>query len=423
MVMDERSWRDAAIRIKSVKKRFRLYHEKHDTLKETILARKRSSYTELWALDDVTYEFEKGRTYGIIGENGSGKSTLLKIITKILRPDSGTVTVDGRISALLELGAGFHPELTGRENIYLNGAILRLSRAEIDEKYEDIVDFSEISDFIDTPVKNYSSGMYMRLGFAIAVNVEPDILLIDEVLAVGDESFQKKCMAKLESIKAAGTTIVFVSHDAESVRRLCDQAILMDGGRITASGDTDTVIDKYHAMLSSREASAGKIKLRTAAGIPSKRFGTGEITMAKVEMANDQGKPAEEFASDDVISVIIEHDINEIVADPIFGLILFDKNGVQVYATNSRWRGMHLRELKPGERVTVEYRLRARLLPGSYSLTAAAATADAARFYDWWEDCAVFSMTGGTGSTGVADLQGELLIAPRSAILNTSKND
>lgn len=421
--MDERSQRDAAIRIKGVKKRFRLYHEKHDTLKETILARKRASYTELWALNDVTYEFEKGRTYGIIGENGSGKSTLLKIITRILRPDSGTVTVDGRISALLELGAGFHPELTGRENIYLNGAILRLSRAEIDEKFEDMVDFSEISDFIDTPVKNYSSGMYMRLGFAIAVNVDPDILLIDEVLAVGDESFQKKCMAKLESIKAAGATIIFVSHDAELVRRLCNQAILMDNGKITASGDTGPVVDKYHALLSTRESRKVKSKLRESVGIPSKRYGSGEVTMTKVDVTDATGTSKDEFVQGQEMTIRIEHKLNDDVSDPIFGLIVFDGKGTLAYNTNTRWQGVKLRDFKKGENVSVEYRLNLNLIKGIYTITAATATSDAKRFYDWWEDCGSFRVSGDDSATGIADLHVKLNIFPKDAIADNLEEE
>lgn len=407
MVMDEQSQRDAAIRIKNVKKRFRLYHEKHDTLKETILARKRSSYTELWALDDVTYEFEKGRTYGIIGENGSGKSTLLKIITRILRPDSGTVTVDGRISALLELGAGFHPELTGRENIYLNGAILRLSRAEIDEKYEDIVDFSEISDFIDTPVKNYSSGMYMRLGFAIAVNVDPDILLIDEVLAVGDESFQKKCMAKLESIKAAGATIVFVSHDAESVRRLCDQAILMDNGKITASGDVDTVVDTYHAMLSSREAGAPPTDL---GGTEAGRYGTFEGRIMSVELAGKKPDGDGEFRRGDAIVLRVNNRFDKDVADPIFGIIISKADGSHVYSTNTRWRHIATGNIKTGDEIDITYDFKTPLLSGDYYVTVAIAHADASRFYDWWERAASFKVRGSEPAAGTADLEARMTV-------------
>lgn len=406
-----------AIKISNVKKKFLLYHERHQTIKETILARRRSSYTELWALNDVSIDFQRGKTYGIIGENGSGKSTLLKMATRILRPDEGSVEINGRISALLELGAGFHPDLTGRENIFLNGAILRLSKAEIMEKYDEIVAFSEIGEFIDTPVKNYSSGMYMRLGFAIAVNVDPDILLIDEVLAVGDEAFQKKCFEKLKSIQDSGKTIIFVSHDAEAVRSLCNQAILMDKGKVIASGAAGPVIDKYHAILSSRETAPENLQTREAVEDASKRFGTGEVTMTRVSVMDGSGKEAAEFAPGQEVVLRIDHKINNNVDNPSFGLIVYDKNGVLTYSTSSRWQGMELRELRTGESVTVEYRLQARLLKGVYSFTAGVAVTDGSRFYDWWEECGTMSIKGDDKSTGLADLQGTVSVLPEDAVL------
>ena len=221
----------AAITVDHVTKRYRLYHERNQSVKAAIMRGRRARYDEFLALDDVSFEIREGTAFGLIGENGSGKSTMLKCIARILRTDGGTITARGKLSALLELGAGFHPELSGRENVYLNGAILGLSRREIDERFDAIVDFSGIEQFIDAPVKNYSSGMYVRLGFAVAINVDPEILLIDEVLAVGDQEFQNKCTDKIASMRREGRTIVVVSHALPSVRALCDEVALLEHGQ------------------------------------------------------------------------------------------------------------------------------------------------------------------------------------------------
>ncbi|MEO7804440.1 MAG: ABC transporter ATP-binding protein [Actinomycetota bacterium] len=234
-----------AIRAEGVSKRFKLFKERNQTLKHTLLRGRRAVYEEFWALKDVTVEVPQGSTYGLIGENGSGKSTLLKCMAKILYPDSGTITVDGSISALLELGAGFHPELSGRENVFLNGAILGLSGNYLKDKFDQIVEFSGIERFIDTPVKNYSSGMFVRLGFSVAINVEPDVLLIDEILAVGDEEFQQKCRDKFDELKNRGSTIIIVSHSMGMVRNLCDHATWLEHGMVRGQGVASDVITAY----------------------------------------------------------------------------------------------------------------------------------------------------------------------------------
>ncbi len=245
----------AAICFEKVSKRFILHHARPRSFQELVIGAlwRSRSREELWALKDVSFEVERGGMLGIIGPNGSGKSTALKLITRILEPTAGTISVNGKVSALIELGAGFHPDLTGRENVYLNGSILGLSQEEMDAKFKDIVAFAELERFINVPLKHYSSGMYMRLGFAIAINVEPDILLIDEVLAVGDESFQRKCLAKIEEFKAQGNTMVFVSHALENVRKLCDQAIWLERGEIKSRGCPDDVIYDYLDDLRRKE--------------------------------------------------------------------------------------------------------------------------------------------------------------------------
>ena len=236
----------AAIEVTDVSKRFRLIHERNSTLKATIFrGLRRTVHEDLWALEHVGFEVPCGSTFGIIGHNGSGKSTLLKCLARIYRPDSGTIEIRGRLSALLELGAGFHPELSGRENVYLNGSILGLSTRQVSDRFDEIVAFSGLERFIDSPVKNYSSGMFVRLGFAVAINVEPEVLLVDEVLAVGDESFQQKCLEKFAELRRAGNTIVVVTHSLATVRNLCDEAVWIDHGHLLRNGPAGEVADAY----------------------------------------------------------------------------------------------------------------------------------------------------------------------------------
>lgn len=240
------------IEIKNVSKSFKIYHDKATTLKERLLFLRSSKADVFWALKDIDFVIESGKTVGLIGHNGSGKSTLLKLITKIIYPTEGQIVTKGRVSSLLELGAGFHPDFTGRENIYINASIFGLSRKEIDEKLESIIEFSELRDFIDSPIRTYSSGMYTRLAFSVAVHVSPDILLIDEILAVGDINFQKKCIAKIKEFKKKGVTMVFVSHNMNDVLEICDSVVWLDKGRIVEYGDTKAVADRYLAEMKRR---------------------------------------------------------------------------------------------------------------------------------------------------------------------------
>ncbi|KKL21231.1 hypothetical protein LCGC14_2447520, partial [marine sediment metagenome] len=236
---------EIVVEAKDLWENYRIYHHRNMTIKDTLVRLRRSVYEEFWALKGVSFSVRKGETLGIIGENGSGKSTLLKCIAGILEPSKGELTVNGRISPLLELGAGFHPELSGRENIYINGAILGLTKKQIDERYDEIVAFSELENFIDTQVKYYSSGMYIRLGFAVAVFSDPDILLIDEIMAVGDESFRKKSFDKMKEFKELNKTIILVTHDMSAAARFCDRLILLQHGEITKTGKPKEVVRNY----------------------------------------------------------------------------------------------------------------------------------------------------------------------------------
>jgi len=239
-----------AVSVDHVSKKFRLYHERNQTLKSAVMRGRTSRHDEFWALKDVTFDVEAGQTYGIIGSNGSGKSTLLKCLAKIYWPTSGTITYNGKMASLLEVGSGFHFELSGRENIYLNGSILGMSKKEITEKFDSIVEFSGVEKFIDQPVKNYSSGMYVRLGFSVAIHVDPDILVVDEVLSVGDEEFQHKSFEKFLDLKRAGKTIILVSHGLDVVADICDQVSWIEKGVLQVSGPAPDVVAAYRAASS-----------------------------------------------------------------------------------------------------------------------------------------------------------------------------
>ena len=247
---------NTAVTIDGVSKRFRLYHERNQSLKSVIMRGRRSVHEDFWALKDVGFEVPIGSTFGLIGSNGSGKSTLLKCLAKIYYPEKGSISYNGKIAAMLEVGSGFHPELSGRENVFLNGSILGMSKKETTRKFDEIVDFSGVEQFIDQPVKNYSSGMYVRLGFAIAINVDPDILVVDEVLAVGDAEFQEKCRLKFVDFKKDGKTVILVSHAMSSVRSMCDQAAWLSHGELVQVGDAGETIKAYLDSLPGEHSAA-----------------------------------------------------------------------------------------------------------------------------------------------------------------------
>ncbi|WP_416394420.1 MULTISPECIES: ABC transporter ATP-binding protein [unclassified Curtobacterium] len=240
---------DAAVTVDHVSKRFRMYKERNDSLKSMVMRGKKSVHEDFWALKDVSFEVPHGTTFGLIGKNGSGKSTLLKCLAKILWPEEGAITARGKQASLLEVGSGFHPELSGRENVFLNGSILGMSRKEVARKFDDIVSFSGVGHFIDQPVKNYSSGMYVRLGFSVAVAVTPDILVVDEVLAVGDATFQKRCRTKFKEMKEEGRTVILVSHSMNTVKDMCDEVAWLNEGELKMIGKTDDVVKAYNETV------------------------------------------------------------------------------------------------------------------------------------------------------------------------------
>jgi len=411
---------ETVIAVDHVKKKYILYHQRHDSLKDLVLAGRRASYDVLWALNDVSFEFKRGHTYGLIGENGCGKSTLLKAIANILRPESGTVTVDGRISALLELGAGFHPDLSGRENIFLNGAILRLPRAEIEARFDDIVAFSELAEFIDMPVKSYSSGMYMRLAFAIAVNVDPDILLIDEVLAVGDASFQRRCFRRIKEYQAAGKTIIFVSHDLNAVKDLCDEAILMDRGKIVATGAPINMVSAYFEMLSKKEAvkrqSAGEgepdITGDALSAVDGKRYGFGAAAIKSYTLQNAAGLSTTSITSGERIVVRARVEFNDVIQNPVVGLTIHSSTGLDVYGTNTSYAKTAISPKRAGDAIEAEFALDAWLREGNYSISLGIVdlTDGTVTPADRWVDAISFDVSKRAEIIGIVDLRADVRV-------------
>jgi ABC-type polysaccharide/polyol phosphate transport system ATPase subunit len=315
------------ISVAGVSKRFRLYHERNQSLKATFLRHRRATFDEFWALRDVSLEVPEGTTFGLIGENGSGKTTLLKCIGRILRPDKGTIATRGKISALLELGAGFHPELSGRENVYLNGSILGLSRRELTSRFDEIVGFAGLEQFIDTPVKNYSSGMYVRLGFSVAINVDPDILLIDEILAVGDADFQRKCFEKFDDLKAGGRTIVLVSHALASVRNLCDTVALLEHGELRRVGPAGEVVDEYLGdVFAERGEQSGQ----------GMRWGSGEGRIETIELLDASGQAVKRVRTGDTVVFRLHYETDQAIERPVFGIGVHNIEGVHVTGPNTR---------------------------------------------------------------------------------------
>jgi len=328
-----------------IKKFYKKYSQKHRflTLKSALV--KRTLFSDLKkdevfaALNGVSFEVERGKTVSIIGENGSGKSTLLKILAGFSKPTSGELLTQGRISAMIELGAGFHPEISGRENIFINGIILGLTKKKIQEKFDDIVRFAELEDFIDNPVKSYSSGMYMKLGFSIAVNVDPDILLIDEVLAVGDASFVPKCLDKINEFKRQGKTIIFVSHDLSTVERISDEVIWLKHGMIEMKGYPKRVIDSYLEYIGNREEEKAGIKHqkeeKEAEENRENRWGSKEIEISDVKLLDKDGKEKYVYEPDEPVTLefdVLAHDLEE---DFVFGIGIMSTEGVSCYGTNT----------------------------------------------------------------------------------------
>jgi ABC-type polysaccharide/polyol phosphate transport system ATPase subunit len=380
-----------------VSQRFRVSSQPHRTLKDLVVARGKVAMSEVWALRDVSLQAEPGEALGLVGRNGSGKTTLLRLLSGIFRPTSGHVAASGRVGSLLELGAGFHPDFSGRENVYLNGSIHGLSRTRIRELMDEIVAFAELERFIDLPVRTYSSGMYMRLGFSVAAHIEADILLLDEVFAVGDEDFQRKCFAKIAEFKRRGGTIVFVSHDARAVERLCDRAVLLRQGEVAFDGTTREAIARYRRLLA-EERSPDEL----AAGL--REWGSGEARIVSARLLDLDGDERKQFASGEPLVIELDVASDASVAAPLVSLELRDDDGVVLAGLSQSTAELGWRS--GGER-TLRFEVdRLPLADGRFHLRGALVEAEGGRLLHTLDDAASFFVFPAGGETGSVLLTG-----------------
>ena len=386
------------IRAEHASRRFRVNPEPVRTLKELVLRRGRPPAAEVWALQDVSLAVEPGDAVGLVGRNGSGKTTLLSLIAGIITPTSGRVEAGGRVASLLELGAGFHPDFSGRENVYLNGSLYGLKRKTIDERFDEIVSFAELERFIDNPVRTYSSGMYMRLGFAVAAHIDADVLLLDEVFAVGDEEFQRKCFAKIFEYKQRGGTIVFVSHDAASVERLCQRAVLLRDGRVELDGSAQEAIARYHKLLADeRDPAEGAAGLR--------EYGSGEARITSSRLLGPEGEDRLQLAAGEPLVVELRIDVREAIPPPRISIELRDEAGLLLSAAAQDTSELGWRE-HPGERVVRFEVDRPPLADGRFRLRFELGDRTGRRLYHWLDDGVRFVVYPGEGARGPVLLAG-----------------
>lgn len=356
--------KENAIEVKNISKSFKVYYDKGNELKEKMLFWKRNRYENRVVLDNISFSVKKGEAVGLVGKNGCGKSTTLKMLTKIIYPDKGTIEMAGRVSSLLELGAGFHPDMSGRENIYTNAAIFGLTKKEIDERLDEIIEFSELGSFIDNPVRTYSSGMYMRLAFSVAINVNADILLIDEILAVGDANFQAKCFNKLREIKAQGTTIIIVSHALGQIEEICERSIWVRDGHIEEIGAPKDVHEDYlKAMEEERkEQEANERKQLIAAEEEQakrlaweKRHGSWEAKITDVKLLNKDGEETNRVFTYEDMTLEIPYEVTTPVNDVEVKIDIYRIDGLLVYRTSSVLSGLGLVELNKSDKLSIKF--------------------------------------------------------------------
>lgn len=395
----------AVIEVRDVKKTFKVYFDKGQTFKEKILFRKRNRYEERAILNGISFDVEKGEAVGLVGHNGCGKSTLLKLMTKIIYPDSGSIKIQGRISSLLELGAGFHPDMTGRENIYTNASIFGLTKKEIESRIDEIIEFSELEQFIDNPVRTYSSGMYTRLAFSVAINVDADVLLVDEILAVGDAAFQAKCFEKMLDIKAKGTTIVIVSHSLAQVEQICERSIWIDGGKIRMVGSPNEVHPQYLEYMGQKRR---PIKPAAAVSDPDKTAEKPEekvsaACITKAELIGEESSDSGKFRTGERVTLKIHYKaVPEKLNGVLVGLIFFRNDKLQCYGTNTQRERLTEFTLKEEGVITCEFD-KLNLVAGSYWIDIALRAKDMFA-YDYKAQAVRFTVYNSVDEVGVAKL-------------------
>jgi ABC-type polysaccharide/polyol phosphate transport system ATPase subunit len=402
------------ISIKNVSKAFKIYRDKPLTLKEKLLKLRSNEYSNFFAVKNVSLDIKKGETIGLIGHNGCGKSTLLKLITKILYPDIGEINVTGRISSLIELGAGFHSDFTGRENIYINASIFGLSKKEVDNKIGEIIRFSELGEFIENPVRTYSSGMYMRLAFSVAINVNPEILLIDEILSVGDANFQKKCYDKIEGFKRNGATIVIVAHDLGTIEKICDRVVWMNEGQIVEQGEADRIVNlyvqhmnkqfveqrqqEYNSDRSDKENTEEELQVvelvapNTSEFSNDIRWGSKEVEITEARIVNAIGKITNVLSAGESFAIEIDYKVNSPQKEYIFGTGFYTADKILVYGNNTEIGKIKLQNIKNSGMVKFTIS-QCNLLTGNYKLNVAIVDGDhrALDFIKFYMDFTVVS--------------------------------
>lgn len=413
-----------ALRVEGVAKQYRIYERPSDRLVESLTRGRVKRHREFWALRDVSFEVEKGTTTGIVGPNGSGKSTLLQIVTGTLEPTHGRVLVEGRVAALLELGAGFNPEFTGLENVYMNAALMGFSRRETNGRLKEIERFAEIGDFLHQPVKTYSSGMYVRLAFAIAVNTDPDVLVVDEALSVGDTIFQHRCVRRIREMQEAGTTILFVSHESTLVRALCSRAIFLNAGRMLADGEPMDVLNRYQRLIMAREeaydegaapdtanaqdeSAADRTSTTAAVGRApltyTYRHGNRDAEIVSAELVNARGEQVELVDSGDAVVVRMKILFHRDVAHPVCGFMIRNRHGINVYGTNTEQRGLALGAARAGEVIEAEFAFDCWLGQEHYFVSVAAHSPEGVAF-DWMDGVIFFRVACPVEMEGLANL-------------------
>ena len=421
---------ESVIKIENVTKKFRLYSDRPLSIKENIVRGMKNTYKEFYALNDVSFEVKKGSTIGLIGKNGSGKSTLLKMINRTMFPDKGKITINGKIASLIELGAGFHPELSGRENIYNNATIFGFSKEEIDKRLPEIIEFSELEEFIDNTLRTYSSGMYARLAFSVAIHVDADILLVDEILGVGDINFQAKCANKIYEMKRNGTTIILVTHDMSTIDRLCDYAVWLDHGKKIAEGSPKEIQNAYLKYMAEEQEERQKIE-ETKAKVEEKEknikveekavrkkithlgehFGNGNVIFTSCKLLDEKGVDRRSFNTGQKVKLQVEYLCQVDPADlqVNIGFEISSTQGIYIYGTNTSREGYKKVKLQKKGIIEVELE-NLRLLPGDYNIGIAIADLEEKASYDHYRSITQFKMYSNIHDVGIVRLEHNFIV-------------
>jgi ABC-2 type transport system ATP-binding protein len=393
---------DIAVKVENVSKVFRLPHERNSSIKSAVINfhNQNRTYEKQEVLKDISFEINKGDFFGIVGRNGSGKSTMLKMLAGIYLPSKGNIQINGKLTPFIELGVGFNPELTGRENVYLNGALLGFNRKEMNAMYKNIVEFAELERFMDQKLKNYSSGMQVRLAFSIAIRAQSDILVLDEVLAVGDANFQQKCIEYFYELKRKKQTVVLVTHDMGVVKDFCDKAILIHDGVLRYEDTAIKVAEEYAILNAAKQTAHHK----------GKHWGTGEIKMTKAEMVYES-PDKNHYSPKDTLEVKLSLNVHKTVEDAIIGITVKDLAGREIFVTNTKALDIKTGRFEKGSRLETSFKMENVFNDGTYTVTPAIAEKDVGKFYDVWDNACRFKVLGWPFPTGIAQATTEIHIS------------